>query len=240
MRRIVVLAAVGALALTGCSLDAKEEHSARAFPFSGGTLTIKAPLGGLRLEQGTAGTVQVDRWLRGKAATDPSWSLRDGVVRLSATCRIVFGDCGGRYQLKVPPGVPVVVEGNDDGVIVNGLAQDVTVSAPGRIRVYGTAGALRLNGGDDSVSGERLTSGNVRVRTSGGGIDLAFTSAPARVDLMSGDGRVVASVPTGSYGVTVHSGDGRARSDIKDAGSGADRTIVARSGSGDVRVLSAS
>ncbi|MFI6596270.1 hypothetical protein ACIBHX_08480 [Nonomuraea sp. NPDC050536] len=239
MKRIIILV-VAAIMLTGCGveLDAKEVHSAQSFPFTGGTLTVKTTLGGLRVEPGAAGSVQVDRWLRRKAAQEgnATWSLKDGTLRLGASCRIVFGDCGGRYHVKVPPGVKLVIDGDDDGVIVNGLTQDTTVSSSGRIRVYDTSGALRLNGRDDGISGERIKSTDVKVRNSGGGIDLTFAVAPTRLDLMADDGNVTATVPDGQYAVTVKSDDGRARSQIKDAGSSAGRTIIARSGAGEVRI----
>lgn len=240
MRRIwvVAVAALAAAGVGGCGveLDAKEVRSAQGFAFSGDALTIKSSLGGLRVMPGTAGSVQVERWVRGKAATEgnASWSLKDDTLRLSGNCTGVFGDCGARYHVKVPPGVRLVVDGGDDGVILNRLAQDVDVFAAGPIRVYETEGRLRLQGGDDVITGERLRSANVRARTTAGNITLSFTAPPSKVDVRSSDGRVTATVPDGAYDVTAKSTHGSERSQIKDTES--DKIIIARSTSGDVRI----
>ncbi|MEU6778066.1 hypothetical protein ABZ912_02600 [Nonomuraea angiospora] len=243
MRRVVatgVTLAAAALALTGCKvdLDAEEVHTAQAFPFTGTALKINASLGGVRVLQGTGGRVEVERWVRGKAADDgnASWSLRDGTLRLSASCNMVFGDCGARYHVKVPPGVPLSIEA-DDGVILNGLAQDVDVVSRDRIQVSGAAGKLRLRS-EGPITGEGLKSPSVRCRTSDGAIDVSFASPPTALDLLSSDGRVTATVPKAAYAITARSTDGTERSELKDDAK-SPNTIRAVSGSGDVRILQA-
>jgi hypothetical protein len=245
MTRTMALLALAGLGLgigvaaAGCGLelDAKEIHSAQSFPSSGAQLTVKSSLGGLRIMPGTGTTVQVDRWLRGKAADDgnASWSLKDGTLRLSASCTIVFGDCGARYHVKVPPGVRLVIDGAADGVILQNLTQDVDVSNAGPIKAYGTSGRLRLLTADDTITGERLTSPSVRARSLTGSINLSFTTPPSDLDLLSKDGRVTATVPKDAYQVTAQSKQGRDSSEIKSTKS--DRTIVAKSDTGDVRIL---
>jgi hypothetical protein len=227
---------VGTVGLTGCSLDAEQTHSARAFPHTGGTLTITSTVGGLRILPGTGGEVRVDRWLRGKAAGDgnSSWTLQDGKLRLGADCQMVFGDCGGRYHVRVPPGVRLVIDAGDDGVILDKIAHDTDVSARGPIRLYETTGKLRLSGDDSMIAGNRLRSADVKALTRGGSINLSFAVPPARLDARSDEGRVTVDVPKGEYAITAKSKEGRERSDLKDTKS--TRTIVARSTSGDVRV----
>lgn len=227
--------AAGLLALAGCgALDAPERHATQVFPHTGGALTIRSSLGGLRIEQGAAGSVRVERWLRGKAGEDgnSSWSLKDGTLRLTANCTMVFGDCGGRYRLQVPPGTKLVVEASD-GVIATGLGQDLDISARDTIRLQDTSGALRLRS-EGPISGERLRSVVVRARTADGSISLGFATRPTVVEAVSTDGRVTATVPDGTYRVTAKSTDGTVRSQVKDGDSTS--TIVARSGSGDVRI----
>lgn len=241
-RRVVVAGAMlaAALALTGCTvdLDAEDVHSAQAFPFTGSALKISASLGGVRVLQGTGGRVEVERWVRGKAADDgnATWSLRDGTLRLSANCTMVFGDCGARYHVKVPPGVPLSIEA-DDGVILNGLAQDVDVVSRDRIQVSGAAGKLRLRS-EGPITGEGLKSPSVRCRTADGAIDVSFASPPTALDLSSSDGRVTATVPRAAYAITARSTDGTERSELKDDPK-SPNTIKAVSGSGDVRILRA-
>ncbi|SDQ49669.1 hypothetical protein SAMN04489764_0903 [Thermostaphylospora chromogena] len=241
-RGVAVTAAIAVIAaLTGCAemLDAPEVHAARAFPHSGKTLTITSSLGSMRIMPGETGTVRVDRWLRGKASKNgaSSWSLRDGTLYLSADCSQVFGDCGGRYRIKVPPGVELVVEGGDDAVVLSGLAQDVKVTNDGAIRAVKTTGRLLLMGGDGSITGEDLSSAEVRARTADGAISLDFIAPPTTVDARTDEGKVTVAVPRNAYAVTAESAEGSARSRIKSVES--DRTIVARSGSGNVLVKAA-
>ncbi|MFG1698323.1 hypothetical protein [Nonomuraea sp. NPDC049309] len=222
-------------ATAGCSLDAEEVHASRTFPHTGDSLKIDVPMGGVRVLPGSQGTVQVERWLRGKAATDdPSWSLRDGTLRLSAGCNLVFGDCGARYHVKVPPGVRLSVEA-EDGVILNGLAQDVDAVSHENIEVDRASGRLRLRS-EGPVRGTGLTSRDVRVRTDYGAINLAFTSRPGKLDLKSNDGPVTARVPSGAYAVTAVTETGRRQTEVEHDRH-ADATIVARSDTGDVRIL---
>ncbi|MFI7642990.1 hypothetical protein [Nonomuraea sp. NPDC049400] len=237
MRRIVVALAV-ALAATGCAVDleAEEVHSAQSFALTGTALKIRSALGGVRVLPGTAGRVEVERWVRGKAADDgnATWSLRDDTLRLGADCTMVFGDCGARYHVKVPPGVRLSIDAAD-GVILNGLTQEVDVSSRDRIQVSGTTGKLRLRS-EGPVTGEGLKSPDVRCQTSDGAIDLTFAGQPTALDLRSQEGRVTATVPEASYAISARSKEGTERSELKhDAKS--PNTITARSNSGDVRIL---
>lgn len=237
MKRFVALAGLGILALTGCGvrLDAKEVRATRTFPFTGAQLKITSSLGGLRVLPGTGGGIEVERWTRGKAADEPAWSLRDGVLRLSADCTMVFGDCGARYHVKVPPGTSLAID-SPDGVILNDLTQDVDVSSDGRIQVRNASGRLRLLSDDGSIEGEGLRSPSVRGRTGSGLISLTFVTPPTTLDLKSKEGGVTATVPKGAYRVTVKSTTGRVSSDVANTGSST-RTILARSTNGNVHVL---
>jgi hypothetical protein len=239
MRQIAAFAACAALlaaASTGCGVDlaAEEVHAAQSFPFTGTDLKIDASLGGVRVLQGTGGAVQVDRWVRGKAADAPAWSLRDGTLRLSAGCNMVFGDCGARYHVKVPPGVRLSIDVMD-GLVLDGLTQDVAAKSRERIQVTGASGRLRLHS-DGSIEAEGLKSEYVRCRTADGTIDVAFAAPPATLDLRSRDGRVTARVPSGTYAVTARSTDGSTRSEVENDREGK-RRITASSTTGDVRIL---
>lgn len=240
MKRTLTVAAViaGMAGLAGCgaTFDDTETHSARAFAHSGATLVVKSSVGGLRFLPGTAGEVRVDRWLEGKAARDgnASWSFRGGVLRLSADCTMVFGTCGARYHVRVPPGTRLVVDGSDDGVILKNLDQDVDVSTRGPITAEGTSGRLRLLGGEEPIKGSGLKSADVRARTVSGSIALAFAVAPVKLDARSREGGVTVAVPREKYAITAESAEGSERSELKSARS--DRTIVARSESGNIRI----
>ncbi|MET9065888.1 DUF4097 family beta strand repeat-containing protein [Streptosporangium sandarakinum] len=84
------------------------------------------------------------------------------------------------------------------------------------------------------IIGDRLRSANVRARTTAGNITLSFVAPPSKVDVLSIDGRVTATVPDGAYGVTAKSTHGSGRSQLKDTKS--DKTIIAKSTSGNVLI----
>jgi hypothetical protein len=228
----------GLLALSACGieLDAKPEYSARTFAHSG-ELTIEAGMGELRLVQGRPSEVVVKRWLRGKAASESSWTLTGGTLKLHANCTVVFGDCGARYEVAVPPGASLKVKGGDDSVSVTRLSQPVTVTTTGGdIWLTGTTGALRLVTREGRIGAARTVSPDVRARSDDGDIRLAFSTAPTKVDVRSNTGHVVTTVPDAVYAVTVESKNGAERSAFTDAGPRNGRTIIARSVDGDVRV----
>ncbi|MEV0591192.1 DUF4097 family beta strand repeat-containing protein [Nonomuraea cavernae] len=220
----------------GCGLDAEEVHDGRTFQHSGDRLTIASSLGGLRVLPGTGTEIRVDRWAKGKAAQEgnTSWSLRDGTLRLSADCTMIVGDCGARYHVRVPSGTRLVIEASE-GVVLDGLPQDIDVSASGPIRAYGTSGRLRLLVEDSVIAGDRLKSPSVRVRTASGSINLSFAVPPSKVDAVSREGRVTATVPDGAYRVTAKSTHGKVRSQLKNTKS--DNAVIAKSTSGDVRII---
>ncbi|MGA4990570.1 DUF4097 family beta strand repeat-containing protein [Nonomuraea bangladeshensis] len=230
------VAALTALTTAGCGgLDAEDVRATRAFPVTGTELKIVSSLGGVRVLPGTAGSVQVERWVRGKAAREgnATWSLRDGVLRLGADCSMIFGDCGARYHVRVPPAVHVTVEA-PDGVILKELKQDVDAVSREHIQVDTASGRLRLRS-DGPITATGLTSPAVRARTVDGAIDVTFVTAPADLNLESTDGRVTATVPKGSYAVTARSKDGSVDSEVRNDPK-APAAIVARSGTGNVRV----
>ncbi|MFI6320480.1 DUF4097 family beta strand repeat-containing protein [Nonomuraea sp. NPDC050556] len=236
MKRILT-AAAALLVLTGCGfeLDATPVRSTQTFPLTSTRLTITSGLGALRISQGSANQVVVTRWLRGKAANDNSWALKDGTLALTARCQLVFGDCGAEYAINVPPGVELVVEAGDDPVSVSSLSQRVAVTTTGgTIKVNGGSGQLRLLSKDGAIHAEGITSSEVRARTSDGEILLAFATPPTNVDALSREGRVITTVPDAPYKVTVSSKYGKATSDVKQTGDG--RTIIAKSIDGNVRV----
>lgn len=235
--KTILTTAAALLLLTGCGfeLDAKPVHSAQTFPLSGNRLTISAGLGNLRISQGRTAEVVVNRWLRGNAVDDSAWTLKDGTLALTSRCQLVFGDCGAEYAVSVPPSVELVVEAGDDPVSVSGLAQRVAVTTTGgTIKINGGAGPLRLLSKEGAIRAQGLTAPDVRARTADGEISLAFSTAPTKVDALSRSGRVHTTLPEGPYQVTVSSRYGKAVSTVKQKGG--ERTIIAKSTDGDVRV----
>ncbi|MEU7897104.1 DUF4097 family beta strand repeat-containing protein [Nonomuraea sp. NPDC049152] len=241
MKRMIALAAAGLVTLTACGFqpDTKEQHQATTFPHAGGTLTVQARVGDLRVVPGDASGVKVERWLQGTGG-DPGksrWTLENGTLSLRTDCTVFFSTCGARYTVHLPPGVKLVVDGGDERVTLSGLAQDVSVSTTGGdILADGLSGMLRLSTGEGLIRSTATRSADVRAKSRDGDIRVQFAAAPGKVDTQSREGGVVVTVPAGEYGITAVSRNGRARSEFKDAGKAGGRTIVARSLDGDVRI----
>ncbi|GAA2392255.1 DUF4097 family beta strand repeat-containing protein [Nonomuraea africana] len=241
MKRMTALAAAGLISLSACGfqLDRTERHEARTFPLGGTSLTITSRVGDLRVVPGDASGVKVERWLQGTAGEPgkSQWTLENGRLALSTDCTVFFGSCGARYTVHLPPGVALVVEGGDERVSLSRLPQDVSVSTTGGdITAEGLSGTLRLRTHEGTIRSRATRSADVRARSRDGDISVGFAAPPGKVDTQSRAGGVVVSVPEGEYGITVVSRNGRSRTEIKDAGDGSARTIVARSEDGDVRV----
>ncbi|WP_327087425.1 hypothetical protein OIE66_34625 [Nonomuraea sp. NBC_01738] len=223
-----------ALLLTGCGLNTPDHHETRAFPYQATTLRIASTLGGLRVEPGAPGAITVDRWTRGKAAEagKATWKLTGETLSLSADCTMIFGDCGSRYKITVPPGVKLVIDASD-GIILTGLTQDLDVTARAAIQLRDVSGALRLRS-KGMISGERLRSPQVRARTGVGAVDLTFLVRPAAVDLATVGGPITAKVPDGAYRVSATSTEGRVDSKLKSTQSA--NTIKARTRDGNILI----
>ncbi|MFE3447379.1 DUF4097 family beta strand repeat-containing protein [Nonomuraea sp. NPDC059194] len=240
MKRMIALAAAGLVTLTACGFqaDAKERHQSTTFPHAGGMLTVKA-MGDLRVVPGDASGVKVERWLLGKSGEPgkATWSLENGTLSLRTDCTVFFSVCGARYTVHLPPGVKLVVDGGDERVTLSGLAQDVSVATTGGdILGDGLSGVLRLRTAEGLIRSRATRSADVKAQSRDGDIRVQFAAPPGKVDTQSKTGGVVVTVPEGEYGITAESRNGRARSEVKDAGKAGVRTIVARSLDGDVRI----
>src|SRR6266487_794038 len=121
----LVLVALGVWVGVGfLTLTSSQHHS--SFPVAGGRLVIDAQGGSVRLVAGRSGVVEVDRRLRNDSLRKPrpielfqgrTLVLRDGCPRSGV---VMF--CESRYDLRVPPGVPLTVVNHAGGVRVSGLA----------------------------------------------------------------------------------------------------------------------
>ncbi|MDP9867885.1 MULTISPECIES: DUF4097 family beta strand repeat-containing protein [Streptosporangium] len=232
------------LAAAGCGLGStgRERHDSREFPYSAAELVIRATGTPVRLEPGVAGTLEVDRRLKGKAADEgnSSWTLKGGTLTVGAVCSGIVIDCDAQYTVKVPPGVAVEVDGDDDVSAVRLTRALNATSRGGDVRTDAVSGPMRLVSRSGKVTARRIGSSDVTARSSDGLVALYFTTVPSRVEAVSGSGTVDVVVPrTGdTYRVTVSSKDGRATSRVPRA-STAPRSLNARSGEGDVRVRQA-
>jgi hypothetical protein len=218
VRIVSILCLAAVIAVAGCGdLRAVNETSEdrREFDLSGDRLVIDSDGADLRLVAGTGDAVEVERSLTGKAAVDgnASWSMDGGTLRLSVSCSGFVPDCGGRHVVRVPPGVAVEVT-NDAPVRAVGLGADLTATVTGAwLRVEDPAGTLRLRA-EDNVDVIGASSAAVTAVSSDRSVNLAFVSAPTRVEARA-DGSVEVTLPPGpeTYRVAASPGRPTLRSD---------------------------
>ncbi|MGC5014527.1 DUF4097 family beta strand repeat-containing protein [Streptosporangium sp. DT93] len=243
-RRTPFLLAAGLLAVTttGCALRSSSDvrNETRLFPHTAAALVIEARGTRVRLEPGTAGTVEVRRSLKGTPAEEgnASWSMRDGRLQVGVTCSgIVLDNCESRHTVMVPPGVTIEVDSDRDVSAVR-LGQPVKIRArDGDVHTRALSGPLDVVTTGGGVDLEALRSPKVTARSTDGRVNLGFAAPPTEVEAVSGSGTVSVVVPrtADAYRVSVSSGSGRATARVPRSRDAA-RSLVARSRDGNVRV----
>jgi len=119
---LAVTAAAGLLALAGCG-SGPTIHAQQALFFRGRRLVIDDPGTGLRLVSGRGPGLRVQRWVSGTAARPghATWTLSGDTLRLSVDCTGLVFHCGARFQVAVPAGLPLVVDGGSGTITAAGL-----------------------------------------------------------------------------------------------------------------------
>ncbi|MFH8348631.1 hypothetical protein [Streptomyces sp. NPDC018045] len=111
-RAVAALAAVAALGLTGCSVDAsKATPESKTFPFQGRTLDVKTHEIATDLVAVDRKDVKVTRWFDAAAGSEHlSWELKGNVLDIDAGCS-GFAICDSKFKVEVPKGVTVLRDG---------------------------------------------------------------------------------------------------------------------------------
>lgn len=224
-RTSLVLGGVLALALlaTGCSSgngtggggdfsDATTES--QTFPFSGQELTIDAGTSELFIVAGDVSEVTVSRQMKGTAnGENPEvvQTLEGDQLSLSVDCNGLSLGCDARFSVTVPSSVAVTAQNKNSRIDVSDMSADLTVAAvDGDAQLANISSPnLVLNGKDMTVSGEGLAAKSVSSDTRNGDIDLSFTAAPDRTDLVSKKGNVRLALPSADYRVSVETKNGK-------------------------------
>ncbi|MEV0843927.1 DUF4097 family beta strand repeat-containing protein [Actinocatenispora sera] len=236
---VVAALLVAGVALTGCDmnvgLSGDSTHSARSFDLSGDAVTVLVD-NDVTLVRGRAGTVQVQRWLTGKARDRATWRLHGDELRVTAPCVGVNLNCEAKYQVAVPPGVKVSLSTTYGDVVANGLGNDLNVvSEHGDLSLTKLSGQIRASTDYGNVTARRLGSGDVMAESDSGDISLGFADAPTRVAARSSYGNILLTVPDSAYHVTTGTKYGEVNSQLTDNDS-AKRTLVATTDNGDVTI----
>ena len=200
---LVVLIVVAGLALR------RSDTETITFPAPVRSVDVKLPAGGVRITAGGDGGASVTRemrWLLTKPRLDER--MDDGELHLHVTGSPLFSGVV-EYSMTVPAGASVKVWSSAGTIHATGVDGELDArSSAGGIYVDGCGGALRLKTSAGSVEGERLSSADVEVHTSAGGVDLTFAVAPERVEVETSAGSVDVVVPDDRYAVSTDTGVG--------------------------------
>ncbi|MBI5104520.1 MAG: DUF4097 family beta strand repeat protein [Solirubrobacterales bacterium] len=225
--RIVVLAALGLLALSGTAFALTEalrsERDMRTIVrHEIKRIVVRADAGDVEIRAGLTSDVVVDRhdaWLLDRPKVRQR--TEGDTLHVDARCNGIGAilRCQTDLRIAAPPDVDVVVEGDAGDVDLRGLH--------GRLDVRTEAGDVRT---------ERVEPVTLKASTGAGDVDLDVFGEPTRVEAVSDGGDVEVVVPYGAYRVdaTTDAGDvtvaGLIRDDL------APQALVAMTDAGDVTV----
>lgn len=224
----LLLAALGAVAVAGCTIDIGDDAQRRAetdlVPAAGITaLAVSTDNGGVEVVADDVDEIEIRSLIREDDEGDARVTIGRREHRLDVTGRCDtdwWDDCAIGFRIVVPDAVAV----------------DVT-SDHGAIGLHGLTGRVEASTANGAVDGTDLRAGEVRVRTDRGRIVLDFGRAPTLVDARTDNGAVVVQLPDDgeSYSVDAASDNGAIAVDVADD-PGADRRVVARSDNGAIAV----
>jgi hypothetical protein len=190
--RIVILAALGLLALSGAAFGVSEalhrtEDARAVITNPVRKIVIDGDVGDVAVRAGLTGDVIVrrkDAW----TVDRPSISERyaDGVLTISTKCGGLTAvlRCRSDLTLDAPPEVDVTIAAHDGDIDLRGLS--------GRADVRTDHGDIRTH---------RLEPVVVRASSQGGNVSLDLFGQPARTEAESDGGDVHVTVPYGPYRV---------------------------------------
>ena len=243
LRRTPALAMAGLAALlTLCACgSSRTVHDQHVFSFRGTRLVIDDPTSDLRLVPGSGPGIQVQRWLSGTAAKPghASWTLNGDTLRLSNDCSGLVFSCGSRFQVAVPPDLPVVAHSGSGNDTVSGLSGAVVIDgSAGTVQLSDTSGPLQVSTGSGNITASAIRSPIVRATSNQGSVDIGLAAAPHLLDIRCMTGNATARVPVAGhrYHVVVTTGTGTARSKVPDDRQSSSIVRVS-SGNGNATVL---
>ena len=166
----------------------------------------------------------------------------DGALRLSSSCGWAFGgnSCSVDYEVRVPAGTQVRVNGSSGDVRADGLrsAQPVVLRASsGDVHLDGvTAPRLQIETSSGDVHASGVRADEVEAVASSGDIRLSLAAPADSVRAVASSGDIHVLVPDAVYRVDADTSSG----DIDDRGvrtaQDAPRSISATASSGDVLI----
>lgn len=242
----VAAAMIASPVLGACGLaDGLQAQDRRAvanqsFAFVGRVLTIIASDVTVRVDPGATSSVSVKSTLTGKAVDtgNSTKEFKNGTLRLGIRCSGVSVSCAGRYDVRVPPGVALVVRGNGADVHVKGTKAGVNASLhDGNLRLESLSGRLVLANDGGSITSTQTFSSAVSAVSTNGSVRLSFAAHPTGVTASSDTGGLDIAVPAGkeTYHVETVSRTGGVKSTVPNTAK-APRSLTVKSADGSIRI----
>ncbi|MDA0563820.1 DUF4097 domain-containing protein [Streptomonospora sp. S1-112] len=224
-------------ALTGCGSAAEPPGEQRGFALPDRSLTVSVADGDLDIRPADVAEVQVtryvDAWSLTGADPRPTWKLSGQTLTLALDCGlVVFGRCDARYEVLVPRGVDVAVEGGSGEIAAEGFATALRVTSDnGAVRVADASGPLALETSSGRLTATGIAAGHTTAESENGEIDLSYAEVPDRVRATADNGAVSLTLPEAPYALTATTDSGTVDSDLsEDPGSPHTVTVTTDNG----------
>jgi hypothetical protein len=226
-RRIVVLAALGLLVLSGVAFGlseilhrSTETRATLTAPVS--RIVVNADVGDIDVRAGLTGDVTIahhDAWLLDRPRIGVRYA--DGLLTIDTKCGGLkhLLRCRSDLRIDAPPEVDVTVRAGAGDVDLRGLS--------GRADIQTASGDIRTH---------RLEPVTVRATTDGGDVSLDLFGQPARTEATTNGGNVRVTVPYGTYRVDADTGAGNVKVDGVLRDDLAPQAIAALTEGGDITV----
>ena len=179
LMRTLPVVLLAAAVLSGCSGSLTESEQSYQVPGSITALVVDTPFAAVSVRAGDAPVSVREEYRYSADPPATTHEVIDGTLRLTSTgCGDDESRCEIHYHVELPATARVEITAQAGAIELDGLSGDVQVTTE--------AGA---------VEGRGLSSSDVRVKTEAGAITLAFTAAPASVEVTGGLGAVHVEVP---------------------------------------------
>jgi hypothetical protein len=226
-RRIVFLAALGLLVLSGAAFGLSEtlgrSHDTQSVVAAKvHSIVIRSDVGDVDVRAGLTSDVMIshhDAWLLDRPQVSEHYA--DGVLTITTRCgglKTILR-CRSDLRIDAPPEVDVTVRAETGDVDLRGL--------DGRADIETTSGDIRAR---------RLEPVTVRAVADGGDISLDLFGEPARTQADTNGGDVRVMVPYGPYRVDASSSSGNTKVEGLIRDDLAPQAISASSAGGDITV----
>jgi hypothetical protein len=226
-RRIVLLAALGLLVLSGAAFGLSETLHRSTDTRSMLTahvhkIVVKADVGDVDVRAGLTGDVMIQRhdaWLLDRPQVSEHYA--GGVLTIETHCGGLKNvlRCRSDLRIDAPPEVDVTVRANTGDVDLRGLS--------GRADIQTTSGDIRTH---------RLEPVTVRASADAGDVSLDLFGEPARTEAHTSGGDVRVTVPYGPYRVDADTSGGSVKVEGVIRDDLAPQAIAALTDGGDITV----